>query len=555
VKKLFVSTLVILISIAFADVSENPGDQPQDNPWFYTPSNTIPMDELYGSTTSQDIPTGVDQAAISPPGFNVPNLDIGIGGNLNTDFGDDVLVMEHGMPTSGHLSADQDELNGDIYVSLLVPHTGIDDSVYTYKSTDGGVTWAQFTLQVGGSSTGGIVGHEILVGNDASGGMVFSFVHYESSSSSGGIWIARFRSDGTFLSWVQAVVAGDTINSFHVDRNTEDPEHYFIVTHSQTTDIRALSSSDYCASWGSNTYISGSGGPRPTVAAGGAGYVYFAYPYNDTVGIRCGRNTGNLGGSWNFEDINPDGEGDFTPSIAAARTTPGSSQVAWVLYRHNHNPNYDIHVGQTTDGGASWSSGAAWEPINFSHDTWSMRWPYVRVSYNSALLRAIATVPETGPDSLVYAFSRNTSPTTWEDRGVHNDYSITGEYGGKVDYSEDCSGGFITYREYADERVWLDAWNFTGVAETRTDAIGSISLAPNPVRNITQLSYALATSGQVQITLYDATGRTVQTLVNEIQNAGNYSLNINSTNLSSGIYFIEVITPENNATTTMTIIR
>jgi hypothetical protein len=515
------------------------------------------MDELYGSTPAQgEVTDGVDWAAISPPGMEVPDHDINSHRNNHPDFGDDVLVMEHGTPTFGHVSTDQDELTGDIYVSLLVPKSGIDDSAYTYKSTDGGNNWTQFAVQVGGSSTGGIANHKVLCGNDGTGGLVYSFCHYDGSGSVGGIWVARYRSTGTFLGWTQITVAGDTINTFDVDRNIEDPEHYFLVTHAQTTDIRALSSSDYCENWGNATYISGSGSDWPSVAAGGGGYVYFAYPYGDTTGIRCGRHNSNLsGGSWNFEDIDSGAEGDFTPSIAAARTTPGSSQVAWVLYRHNHNPNYDIHVAQTTDGGASWSAGDPWPVTNISHNTWEMRWPYIRVSYNSSLLRALATVPESPTDSLVYAFSRNTSPTTWEDRGVHNDHRITGEFGGKVDYSSDCSGGYIVYREFAAEQVWFDAWNFTGVAETRTSAIGSVSLAPNPVSTVAQLSYAISKDGLVEITLYDASGRTVETLVSENQSTGTYTHTINSGNLSSGIYFVEVVTPEGSATTTMTVVR
>jgi hypothetical protein len=556
-KRVMVGMVILCFSIAFAEISENPGDQPQDNPWFYYQYNTIPMDELYSSSPAQnDVPRGIDWAAISPSGFNVPDHDIKSNKNEHPDFGDDVLVMEHGLPTLGYLSTDQDELNGDIYISLLVPKSGIEDSVYTYKSTDGGNSWSQFALQVGGSSTGGIANHKVLCGNDASGGLVYSFCHYDGSGSSGGIWVARYRSDGSFQNWVQIVVAGDTINTFDVDRNIEDPEHYFLVTHAQTTDIRALTSSDYCNSWGNATYISGSGGEWPSVAAGGAAYVYFAYPYNDTTGIRVGRHTNNLGsGSWNFEDIDTDAEGDFTPSVAAARTTPGTSQVAWVLYRHNHNPNYDIHEARTTDGGGSWSGGGAWDPINFSHNTWSMRWPYARVSYNSSLLRAIATVPESPTDSLVYAFSRNTSPTTWEDRGVHNDNRITGEYGGKVEYSDDCAGGYIVYREFAAEQVWFDAWNFTGVAETRTKAINFVNLAPNPVSTVTRLSYTVSTHGLVEIVLYDASGRTVETLVNENQSVGTYTRTINSDKLSSGVYFIEVNTPEGNTTTSMTVVR
>ncbi|MCD6246045.1 hypothetical protein J7J58_04035, partial [candidate division WOR-3 bacterium] len=59
-------------------------------------------------------------------------------------WSDDILIMSKGVPTWGVLSTDVDETNQDIYVSLLVPHSGQDDTIYTYRSTDGGRHWSPF---------------------------------------------------------------------------------------------------------------------------------------------------------------------------------------------------------------------------------------------------------------------------------------------------------------------------------------------------------------------------------------------------------------------------
>ena len=552
-KKLVICLSSALFAFAAADIAAYP-TAPQNNPWFYTVNDGTPDDQSVPVGIAPH--TGFDQAAVAPASgvqYNGPDkLDPG---TINR-WGNDVLVMALGNPTFGHLSTDQDQLTGDMYVSLLVPHTGVDDTVYTYRSTDGGDTWALFTLQNGAASTGGIRDHEIIVGHDGSNAWIYSFCLYDDASTMGGLWVVRMRPDNTGVQWTQIVVSGDTLANFNVDRNIESPQHLFACWETNTNDgIRMQSSSDYSLTWGNARYVA-SVAHNPTVCAGGDGYVYIAYQNSDTVSIRIGRYTNNLiSPTFVFNSVDIDPEGDFTPSVAASRTTPGTSQVAWVLYKHNHQPNKDIHIGWTLDGGTSWTS-APWPVTNTSHSTWDMKYPYGRVSYNSALLRTVATVPEVGDDSLVYAFTRNTSPTTWEDRGVWNDYSITGEFGGEVEYSSDCLGGYLVYREYASPNVWCDAYNFTGIEENKIDAVRNfINLAPNPARDFARLTYTTRQDGNVSISMYDATGRLVNNLINEAQSAGEYTIDISSRNLAAGIYFVKVETPDGADSKTVMIVR
>ena len=60
---------------------------------------------------------------------------------------------------------------------------------------------------------------------------------------------------------------------------------------------------------------------------------------------------------------------------------------------------------------------------------------------------------------------------------------------------------------------------------------------PNPFNPITTISYQIAKSGFVSVKVYDVLGKEVSTLVNEIKNPGEYSVNFNANNLPSGIYF------------------
>ena len=61
--------------------------------------------------------------------------------------------------------------------------------------------------------------------------------------------------------------------------------------------------------------------------------------------------------------------------------------------------------------------------------------------------------------------------------------------------------------------------------------------SPNPFNSTTRISYCIPGSCYVTLAIYDISGRTVQTLVNETQTAGSRSVNFDAGNLSSGVYF------------------
>jgi hypothetical protein len=63
---------------------------------------------------------------------------------------------------------------------------------------------------------------------------------------------------------------------------------------------------------------------------------------------------------------------------------------------------------------------------------------------------------------------------------------------------------------------------------------------PNPFNPVTKINYALPKQGFVTLKIYDITGREVKVLVNEFKQAGYYTIDFNSTNLASGVYFYRI---------------
>jgi len=107
------------------------------------------------------------------------------------------------------------------------------------------------------------------------------------------------------------------------------------------------------------------------------------------------------------------------------------------------------------------------------------------------------------------------------------------------------TGATLNGRALAQTAVTLDA-NII----TTPDAINSIGTDaqqtpaqftlgqnfPNPFNPETNINYSIAKEGHVKLTVFNAIGNKVATILNEYKPDGNYSIQLNGINLASGIY-------------------
>ena len=63
---------------------------------------------------------------------------------------------------------------------------------------------------------------------------------------------------------------------------------------------------------------------------------------------------------------------------------------------------------------------------------------------------------------------------------------------------------------------------------------------PNPFNPTTKINFALPKQGFVTLKIYDVLGREVRTLVNEVKSAGNFTVDFNASEYSSGVYFYKL---------------
>lgn len=78
---------------------------------------------------------------------------------------------------------------------------------------------------------------------------------------------------------------------------------------------------------------------------------------------------------------------------------------------------------------------------------------------------------------------------------------------------------------------------------------------PNPVIDITLISYDLLNQGEVHLGIYDNTGKLVEELVSEQKKAGHYQIYWNRRNLPGGVYFYTLIVNGKPDTKRMILIR
>jgi hypothetical protein len=86
-------------------------------------------------------------------------------------------------------------------------------------------------------------------------------------------------------------------------------------------------------------------------------------------------------------------------------------------------------------------------------------------------------------------------------------------------------------------------WITTGVAEPEEALPIRFWLGenyPNPFNPMTTLEYAIPFRARVSMRLYDVTGREVRTLIDEEMDPGQYTIVLEASGLSSGVYYFRM---------------
>jgi len=107
-----------------------------------------------------------------------------------------------------------------------------------------------------------------------------------------------------------------------------------------------------------------------------------------------------------------------------------------------------------------------------------------------------------------------------------------------------------TDNAHTNPSVWSNTWigdtthTVTAVeGDLVNKVVDSYSLSqnyPNPFNPTTSINYSIAEPGLVKIVLYNMIGQQVRSIVNQRQEAGNHTVQLDAKDLSSGIYFYQI---------------
>jgi photosystem II stability/assembly factor-like uncharacterized protein len=103
--------------------------------------------------------------------------------------------------------------------------------------------------------------------------------------------------------------------------------------------------------------------------------------------------------------------------------------------------------------------------------------------------------------------------------------------------------------------TWETSITITGIVHQNNEIPNAYNLGqnyPNPFNPMTFIKYSVKDAGLVKLSIYDMLGREASKVVNQFQNAGTYTVQVDGSNLSSGAYFYKLTVTGSNNTFTET---
>ena len=138
-------------------------------------------------------------------------------------------------------------------------------------------------------------------------------------------------------------------------------------------------------------------------------------------------------------------------------------------------------------------------------------------------------------------------------------YGTEFRYDGSGTWESFCSGGVINSGTWSARDCYdLGPRPKINPAGPAVHAGASaIKVSPNPVNGQANISYAVAKSGTVNITVYNSMQQAVKVLVNDFKNAGNYSAvwDTKTANINSGVYRVVAVIDGKTTSTTVQVVK
>jgi hypothetical protein len=230
--------------------------------------------------------------------------------------------------------------------------------------------------------------------------------------------------------------------------------------------------------------------------------------------------------------------------------SPLGAGIAWITYSLG-TYNGDLIAGGlfssaggiTANSIAKWN-GSTWSALGSGMGATPVGYNYVfaLAEYNGSLFAG--GMYDTADGQMVKSIAK-WDGTSWSGLNGGVDYGGSNVYAvnALTVYNGDLyAGGIFTSAGgvgVAHEALWHES--LTAVNQNDSPPFADYSsVAPNPFTDHTTINYHLAENGNVKISIADITGRTLKILQNNFQNAGDYTLTLAESSLTSGYYLVNI---------------
>ncbi len=145
----------------------------------------------------------------------------------------------------------------------------------------------------------------------------------------------------------------------------------------------------------------------------------------------------------------------------------------------------------------------------------------------------------------------------WSTPEQFNDHNMTGDIRPEIEFVGSGAYGILYRNPLYDYGICYFDRSDVAVAETPVKSPSSfyVKVTPNIVRNKATLSYAITKPGNVHLSVYNAAGRLVNTVVDGYRRAGSYTSELSTNFITPGVYFLKVSTPDGIFTKRLTIVK
>ncbi len=461
----------------------------------------------------------------------------------NPLWGDDKIIF-NGRATDISMDIAR---NGDIYIAVVGRYDGAAtrDSVYIFKSVDGGENWTEWSRDVFASvNSFKQVELMLLDGFPGSSGDSYLLLFY--LFDSGWLRVGRTDISSPSFSYYTMVGAsgGGPVTQFAVDRNYPSSNYRAICLYDSSNVIKSIRSepSSNGTVWQDAVSL-GLVGRDLDLCYGVSGATYATFNGLNSGNLYVFENTNTADpSSWGTSTTLATGSTDTTRhgQVIASRDAAPNNIVA-VLFEKQSGTTFDIYQVMRPSGGA-WGTMAVWV------STLEAKWPalYSRKVNGNKVFPGVFEQSENAnfpPRTIRYkAYDGTNWSTSVQVSDTSND--VTGIQKPEV---ADIDGSTPVFAFVGGNYINVYFDNFSWVPTDVNDGSNSLpevfSLEqnyPNPFNPSTSIQFRIPENSFVSLKIYNVLGKEIVTLINEEKNAGNYEVSFNASTLSSGVYFYKL---------------